>query len=69
MSSPVLCFKSLEKVSNIVEVLRSYTFNGFPVVDALEEDCAGDPSRTPNVLRGLILRSQLTVLLKHKVWL
>ncbi|MGH0172579.1 UNVERIFIED_CONTAM: hypothetical protein FKN15_070546 [Acipenser sinensis] len=64
MSSPVTCFSRLEKVGNIVDVLSNAAMNnnGFPVVS--EFSASDEPGR----LCGLILRSQLIVLLKHKVF-
>lgn len=64
MSSPVTCFSRLEKVGNIVDVLSNAATNnnGFPVVS--EFSASDEPGR----LCGLILRSQLIVLLKHKVF-
>uniref|UniRef100_A0A3Q3G948 Chloride channel protein n=1 Tax=Labrus bergylta TaxID=56723 RepID=A0A3Q3G948_9LABR len=64
MSSPVTCLNRLEKVGTIVDILSntSTNHNGFPVV---VEVTAGDE---PPKLCGLILRSQLIVLLKHKVF-
>uniref|UniRef100_A0A8C9VH92 Chloride channel protein n=1 Tax=Scleropages formosus TaxID=113540 RepID=A0A8C9VH92_SCLFO len=58
MSSPVTCFNRVEKVGTIVDVLSntSTNHNGFPVVTR------------PGKICGLILRSQLIVLLKHKVF-
>uniref|UniRef100_A0A3B3CQJ2 Chloride channel protein n=1 Tax=Oryzias melastigma TaxID=30732 RepID=A0A3B3CQJ2_ORYME len=58
MSSPVTCLNRIEKVGTIVDVLSntSTNHNGFPVV------------MQPAKLCGLILRSQLIVLLKHKVF-
>uniref|UniRef100_A0A673Z2Z6 Chloride channel protein n=1 Tax=Salmo trutta TaxID=8032 RepID=A0A673Z2Z6_SALTR len=57
MSAPVTCFNRIEKVGTIVDVLSntSTNHNGFPVV-------------VPVAVCGLILRSQLIVLLKHKVF-
>ncbi|XP_049624305.1 H(+)/Cl(-) exchange transporter 7 isoform X2 [Suncus etruscus] len=64
MSTPVTCLRRQEKVGVIVDVLSdtSSNHNGFPVVAP-----AGDPQ--PARLQGLILRSQLIVLLKHKVFM
>uniref|UniRef100_A0A8C4DNR9 Chloride channel protein n=1 Tax=Dicentrarchus labrax TaxID=13489 RepID=A0A8C4DNR9_DICLA len=64
MSSPVTCLNRIEKVGTIVDVLSntSTNHNGFPVVVQV----AG--SDEPAKLCGLILRSQLIVLLKHKVF-
>uniref|UniRef100_A0A8C5H579 Chloride channel protein n=1 Tax=Gouania willdenowi TaxID=441366 RepID=A0A8C5H579_GOUWI len=58
MSSPVTCLNKIEKVGTIVDILSntSTNHNGFPVVVQ------------PAKLCGLILRSQLIVLLKHKVF-
>jgi chloride channel 7 len=54
MSKPVVCFHVLERVSRIVEVLRSCRHNGFPVVD----------QETRFV--GIVLRSQLLTLLRNR---
>ncbi|XP_062304240.1 H(+)/Cl(-) exchange transporter 7 isoform X3 [Osmerus eperlanus] len=64
MSSPVTYFNKIEKVGTIVDVLSntSTNHNGFPVVVRL---AASDES---GKICGLILRSQLIVLLKHKVF-
>ncbi|XP_056263746.1 H(+)/Cl(-) exchange transporter 7 isoform X2 [Pseudoliparis swirei] len=64
MSAPVTSFSRIEKVGTIVDVLSntSTNHNGFPVVI---QDADGDE---PSKLCGLILRSQLIVLLKHKVF-
>ncbi|XP_078096540.1 H(+)/Cl(-) exchange transporter 7 [Mustelus asterias] len=66
MSYPVTCFKQLEKVGRIVDILSdtSANHNGFPVVDENHEPDGDNVGR----LCGLILRSQLIVLLKHKVF-
>ncbi|MEE6497607.1 hypothetical protein FKM82_002785 [Ascaphus truei] len=64
MSTPVTCLRRREKVGIIVDILSetSSNHNGFPVVEN-----NGDTSQ-PARLCGLILRSQLIVLLKHKVF-
>ncbi|XP_057717380.1 H(+)/Cl(-) exchange transporter 7 [Corythoichthys intestinalis] len=65
MSSPVTCLNKVEKVGTIVDILSSTStnHNGFPVVVV-----QGDSGEEPAKLCGLILRSQLIVLLKHKVF-
>ncbi|XP_077591239.1 H(+)/Cl(-) exchange transporter 7 [Stigmatopora nigra] len=65
MSSPVTCLNKIEKVGTIVDILSgtSTNHNGFPVVVAQDES-----GEEPAKLCGLILRSQLIVLLKHKVF-
>lgn len=64
MGSPVTCFNRVEKVGTIVDVLSntSTNHNGFPVI------IQAAASEEPGKLCGLILRSQLIVLLKHKVF-
>ncbi|XP_045075915.1 H(+)/Cl(-) exchange transporter 7-like isoform X2 [Coregonus clupeaformis] len=64
MSAPVTCFKRIEKVGTIVDVLSntSTNHNGFPVVVPVAA------SDDPGKICGLILRSQIIVLLKHKVF-
>ncbi|KAI5097783.1 H(+)/Cl(-) exchange transporter 7 [Silurus meridionalis] len=64
MSSPVTSFNKIEKVGTIVDVLSatSTNHNGFPVV--VNSGTDNESGR----LCGLILRSQLIVLLKHKVF-
>ncbi|KFV81154.1 H(+)/Cl(-) exchange transporter 7, partial [Struthio camelus australis] len=64
MSTPVTCLRRIERVGTVVDVLSdtSSNHNGFPVVES-------NPDATQVAgLRGLILRSQLIVLLKHKVF-
>ncbi|XP_074647081.1 H(+)/Cl(-) exchange transporter 7-like [Tubulanus polymorphus] len=68
MSHPVVVLRTVEKVGRIVDVLKKETHNGFPVV------CDIDPEQAPNesgcfgTFQGLILRNQLIVLLKMKVF-
>ncbi|XP_072298731.1 H(+)/Cl(-) exchange transporter 7 isoform X2 [Eucyclogobius newberryi] len=64
MSSPVTCLNRIEKVGTIVDTLSntSTNHNGFPVVVQVHGN------DEPGKLCGLILRSQLIVLLKHKVF-
>lgn len=61
VTGPLQLFHGIEKVSNIVHVLRTTRHNGFPVVD--------EPplSETP-ILFGSILRAHLITLLKKKAF-
>ncbi|XP_066239071.1 H(+)/Cl(-) exchange transporter 7 isoform X2 [Saccopteryx leptura] len=63
MSTPVTCLRRVEKVGVIVDVLSNTAsnHNGFPVVESTSDTQSAR-------LQGLILRSQLIVLLKHKVF-
>ncbi|XP_077866634.1 H(+)/Cl(-) exchange transporter 7-like [Saccoglossus kowalevskii] len=67
MCAPVITLHTVEKVGDVVDLLTREIHNGFPVVDELEEDeqLEGNHGR----LKGLILREQLSVLLRHKVFL
>lgn len=64
MSHPVVSFTSMENVGHIVDVLKKYSYNGFPVVDICMKDDINSVSN--DRLRGLVLRSQLIVLLQNK---
>lgn len=55
VTGPLQIFNGVEKVGNIVTVLRTTGHNGFPVVDE-------------NVLCGIILRAHLLVVLKKKAF-
>merc|ERR1719334_1014150 len=66
MSHPVVTLSPNERVGNIVDILRSTTHNSFPVVDSPVE--ATYDRRTFGKVRGLILRSELIVLLQHKIF-
>lgn len=63
MSDKVVCVRMKESVEYIVEILKHTTFNGFPVVDQVD-----DKNRQNGRLRGLILRSQLVVILKRSLF-
>jgi len=66
MSHPVVTLNPIETVGRLVDHLKSTTHNGFPVVDNAMEST--DNSRTFGKMRGLILRSELIVLLQHKIF-
>jgi len=66
MSHPVVTLSPIETVGRLVDLLKSTTHNGFPVVDHVMESTYN--SRTFGKMRGLILRSELIVLLQHKIF-
>ncbi|KAF5288307.1 hypothetical protein FQR65_LT12040 [Abscondita terminalis] len=66
MSHPVVTLKTVDNVGHIVELLRVTTYNGFPVVDPPHNDEHGSTSY--GRLRGLILRSQLIVILQRRLF-
>lgn len=61
VTGPLQIFHGIEKVSNIVHVLKTTGHNGFPVVD--------EPPLSSPVLFGLILRAHLITLLRKKSFL
>jgi chloride channel 7 len=66
MSHPVVTLKCVENVGHIVELLKLTTYNGFPVVDPPLTDQS--EVTTYGRIRGLVLRSQLIVILKLKIF-
>ena len=65
MSTPVTTFRTVERVGKVIDVLKAEPFNGFPIID--EHIPSTESGDSFGVLRGLILRSQLIVLLQNKV--
>lgn len=69
MSHPPCVLRTVETVRHIVSTLQRETFNGFPVIDPQSKaSTTGDGIRSSGRLRGLILRSQLIVLLQNKLF-
>lgn len=69
MSHPVTVLRTKEKVGHIVEILKKESHNGFPVVQDYDPDSRGDDGvQTFGTFRGVILRDQLIVLLKLKIF-
>lgn len=66
MSKPVVVLKEVERVSTVISVLEDTRHQGFPVI--FEDRFSGSQAKQTSfgVLRGLILRSQLKILLKEK---
>jgi chloride channel 7 len=38
MTHPVITFKMIESVENIVKILKTYTHNGFPVIEYVQNN-------------------------------
>lgn len=71
MSHPVSVFNMRESVGRVMEVLKTETHNGFPVVEDYIPnplDSSINEEMSFGTYRGLILRSQLIVLLKQRVF-
>ncbi|CAH1780242.1 unnamed protein product [Owenia fusiformis] len=68
MNSPSTCLHQVETAKRIVEVLREHPHQGYPVIEPCEgsQEIMGD--KAYGRCKGLILNSQLGVLLKHKVF-
>lgn len=62
VTGPLQMFNGIEKVRNIVFILRTTAHNGFPVIDE-------PPRSEAPVLFGIILRDHLITLLKKKAFL
>lgn len=70
------CFREIERADYVLDVLTRYRHNGFPVVrgcsssvesDSGEFDAHGRGASRGGPLQGLILRSQILVMLRHQV--
>jgi len=68
MSYPMVMLHPKAKVGHVMEVLTKTTHNGFPVVDNLMESTMFSNSNSHGKLRGLILRSELIIMLKHRIF-
>ncbi|KAI1723101.1 voltage gated chloride channel domain-containing protein [Ditylenchus destructor] len=66
MRKDVVALEPVECVGRIVEILRSTNHHGFPVVDRIDTPPTDLQYPDYGHLKGLILRSQLIVLLKKK---
>lgn len=66
-NGPPKCVRIRERVGFVVELLRSCSHSGFPVVDGLPGAEHGRPGAGGR-LRGFILRSQLIVILQRKLF-
>lgn len=64
----VVCLCAVEKVARIVEVLKSTSHNGFPVVDQGVQSPVGMPNGATE-LHGLVLRAHIITVLRKKWFL
>lgn len=62
MSQPPICIRLKDSVERIVDILKTCPHNGFPVVDRI------DQNGKPGHLCGLILRSQLIVIIMQRYY-
>lgn len=68
MVGPVTMFRSAEKVGDLAEKLKGCTHNGFPICTVVP--AAPDGSQPERWLfEGIILRSQLLVILSRRAFL
>jgi len=67
MRKDVIAMEPHERVSRVLDVLRSTKHHGFPIVDAIEPP-SGTQYPEYGRLKGIILRSQLITLLKRRVF-
>ncbi|XP_037948241.1 H(+)/Cl(-) exchange transporter 7 [Teleopsis dalmanni] len=63
MSSPVICFRLRENAKYVFDVLKKCNHNGFPIVEDVNER-----ERTRGRVSGIILRSQLIVILLKSLY-
>ena len=68
MRADVIALERTERVSRILDILRSTTHHGFPVVDRIEESLNQTTLPDYGHIKGCILRAHLLALLKHRVF-
>ncbi|CAI4225904.1 unnamed protein product [Auanema sp. JU1783] len=70
MRSDVIALEERERVNRVLEILRTTSHHGFPIVDRIDEFTDSDATNLPDYghLKGIILRSDLISLLKNKVY-
>jgi len=67
MSYPVVMLNTKQKVGEVMEILKSTTHNGFPVIDSPTESSITGNQATGK-LRGVILRSELIIMIQHRIF-
>jgi chloride channel 7 len=66
MRKDVVALEPIESVSRLVEILRTTRHHGFPVVDFITAPHTGSVFPDYGHLKGLVIRSQIIVLLKKR---
>lgn len=67
MRKDVITMMPVERVSRVIEVLHGTSHHGFPVVDDINARSDEDEIPEYGHLKGLILKSQLIILIKKRV--
>lgn len=65
MGRSVIVLRECERVGDLVAILKGTTHNGFPIVEGGE---VGGDEQESTFFTGLILRRQLLVLVRERVW-
>lgn len=68
MRKDIVAMEPIENVGRIFEILLNTRHHGFPVIDQIGEPIMNKNYPDYGHLKGLILRSQLLVLLQKKVY-
>lgn len=67
MRKDVVAVEPRERVQRVMEILRGTSHHGFPVVEWIRPPLQGEHYPNYGHLRGLILKTQLITLLRHRV--
>lgn len=68
MSTPVIVLREVESVATVIRVLEETRHQGFPVRSEQSFNDSPTKPKRYGVLQGLILRSQLKILLKERAF-
>lgn len=67
MRRDVVTMMPKERVSRVIEVLHATSHHGFPVIDEIISPSSQEEIPDYGHLKGLILKSQLIILIKKRV--
>ncbi|VDK76725.1 unnamed protein product [Litomosoides sigmodontis] len=68
MRKDVVTMMPKERVSRVIEILHATSHHGFPVVDEINSPSSDEEIPEYGHLKGLILKSQLIILIKKRVF-